>query len=59
MRHVTLTCPQCVEPDKAVGDPSEEAHGWIGAWYCFHCHAKGNYAVRFEVSEQPEPDAAA
>lgn len=52
MRHVTMTCPECVTEDKAVGDPMESVHGWLGGWYCFACHAKGNYQITFETQQE-------
>jgi hypothetical protein len=47
-----MTCPQCLTPDKAVGDPQEATNGWLGGWFCFACHAKGNYQITFELTEQ-------
>jgi len=54
MRHITMTCPECKTPDKAVGDPHEATNGHLGAWYCFACHAHGNYAIQFETKQPAE-----
>ncbi len=49
MKNVTLTCPNCHVPDRAVGDPQESRAGYSGRWYCFNCHASGSYTIDFTV----------
>ncbi len=49
MKNITMTCPSCHTPDKAVGDPTETRDGYTGRWYCFQCHASGSYTIDFTV----------
>ncbi len=55
MKNVTLTCPVCHMPDKAVGDPTETRAGHEGRWYCFNCHSEGTYRVAFTVTRDGTP----
>lgn len=45
-----MTCPECGEPDRAVGDPLESDDGHSGKWYCFACGAHGTYGVEMETT---------
>jgi len=51
MRNVTLTCPNCNEPSRAVGDPDENDGGHTGDWYCFYCGASGTFSIDLEVEK--------
>ena len=55
MHNVTLTCPECKEPQKAVGNQDESTGGNEGKFFCFSCGAKGDFEVRYfniEVNEE-------
>lgn len=54
MRNVTMTCPECHEPDRAVGDPSEADDGHSGRWYCFGCGSHGTYEVAMTAVTRPD-----
>lgn len=46
MQHnLTLTCPVCQMPEKAVGNPNEMKDDNSGKWYCFNCKANGDFVV--------------
>jgi hypothetical protein len=49
MRHITMTCPECRVPNKAVGDPNENDNGASGEWYCFNCGKYGFYDINFTL----------
>jgi phage/plasmid primase-like uncharacterized protein len=51
MRNVTMTCPNCGEKDRAVGDPDEVDAGHSGKWFCFNCKAEGTYVIEFAVTK--------
>jgi hypothetical protein len=50
VNNITLTCPVCHYPDKAVGNPDEKDEGASGKWYCFNCGSSGTYDVEFNVT---------
>jgi hypothetical protein len=56
MKNVTLTCPHCLEKDKAIGNPDETNHGWAGKWHCFHCSSSGTYQMDFVVLKASDPE---
>lgn len=58
MNNITLTCPECNKPDRAVGNPAEHLLGHFGAWYCFYCGAKGNYSIAFQRKVDDPADEA-
>lgn len=68
MRNITLSCPECRTPSKAVGNPDEHANGHTGPYHCFACGSNGTFVVVMtpspraplaSVSTTPLPPAAA
>lgn len=54
MRNITLTCTNCNEPSRAVGDPDENDAGHSGSWYCFYCGAAGDFEITLTVTKLDE-----
>lgn len=52
MRHLTLTCPECNAPSKAVGDPDEHLNGHVGVFHCFSCGADGSFVIVLTPKEK-------
>lgn len=48
--HMTLTCPKCKAPERAVG---RQIDGDVnrGEFICFNCGATGVFGVQFFVAE--------
>ena len=55
MRNITMTCPHCGTPERAVGDPDEKDEGHSGKWYCFACGASGTYRIEHTLTRTAEP----